>query len=132
MGISLLMMRGGLGFPDTGRPAGGWRAAVVGVVQETTIRGLMVAPVSSKVLLLWVRVTSGSVAFSAENPIALATNSHDTVFRGRWPYQEMMANKGLGEVAFPLNKLVALPLDYHAPVAASSPEASPVTPSQGR
>lgn len=76
--------------------------------------------------------TSGSVAFSAENPIALSTNSYDTVFRGRWPYLEMMGNKGLGEVAFPLNKLVALPLNYHAPVAASGPKASPVTPSQGR
>jgi len=61
--------------------------------------------------------TSGSVAFSAENPIALATDSYETVFRGRWPYLEMHGNRGLGEVAFPLDKLVALPLNYHAPVA---------------
>jgi hypothetical protein len=59
--------------------------------------------------------TSGSVAFSAENPIALSTNSYDTVFRGRWPYLEMMGNKGLGEVAFALNRLVALPLNYRTP-----------------
>jgi len=65
--------------------------------------------------------TSGSVAFSAENPIALSTNSYDTVFRGRWPYLEMMGNKGLGEVAFPLNKLVALPLNYRTPAQQGTP-----------
>ena len=69
--------------------------------------------------------TSGSVAFSAENPIALASNSYDTVFRGRWPYLEMAGNKGLGEMAFPLNKLVALPLNYHAPVAPASAKTAP-------
>ncbi len=69
--------------------------------------------------------TSGSVAFSAENPIALATNSYDTVFRGRWPYLEMHGNKGLGEMAFPLSKLVALPLNYRAPVTPNSAKILP-------
>ena len=69
--------------------------------------------------------TSGSVAFSAENPIALASNSYGTIFRGRWPYLEMAGNKGLGEMAFPLNKLVALPLNYHAPVAPTSARTAP-------
>jgi hypothetical protein len=59
--------------------------------------------------------TSGSVAFSAENPIALANSEYDTIFRGRWPYLEMMGNKAKGEVAFPLKKLVALPLNYRVP-----------------
>lgn len=68
--------------------------------------------------------TSGSVAFSAENPIALANNSYDRVFRGRWPYLEMAGNKGLGEVAFPLSKLVALPVNYHAPVASAGTRTS--------
>ena len=30
-------------------------------------------------------------------------------------------NKGLGEVAFPLNKLVALPLNYRTPVQQGTP-----------
>jgi len=59
--------------------------------------------------------TSGSVAFSAENPIGLATNSYDSIFRGRWPYLEMLGNAHKGEVPFPLDKLVALPLDYQVP-----------------
>lgn len=76
--------------------------------------------------------TSGSIAFSAENPIALATNSYDKVFRGPWPYLEMMGNKGLGEVAFPLNKLVALPLNYRTPATPSSAEVFPGTPTPTR
>jgi hypothetical protein len=67
--------------------------------------------------------TSGSVAFSAENPIALAKNSYDTVFRGRYPYQEMLGNPSKGEVAFPLDKLVALPIDYRVP----SPDSASAT-----
>jgi hypothetical protein len=66
--------------------------------------------------------TSGSVAFSAENPIALADNAYDTIFRGRYAYAEMSGNKALGEVPFPLAKLVALPLDYQVP-----PQATPAT-----
>lgn len=45
--------------------------------------------------------TSGSVAFSAENPIALATNRYDTIFRGRWAFREMLGDKSRREVAFP-------------------------------
>jgi hypothetical protein len=37
----------------------------------------------------------------------------------------MAGNKGLGEMAFPLNKLVALPLNYHAPVAKAGAEVAP-------
>ena len=59
--------------------------------------------------------TSGSVAFSAENPIGLANNRYDTIFRGRWAFLEMLGNKSKGEVAFPLNKLVALPVNYRVP-----------------
>lgn len=67
--------------------------------------------------------TSGSVAFSAENPIALADNSYDSIFRGHYAFAEMLGNKALGEVPFPLTKLVALPLDYQVP-----PQSAPVTP----
>jgi len=59
--------------------------------------------------------TSGSVAFSAENPIALADDAYDTIFRGHYAFAEMLGNKALGEVPFPLTKLVALPLDYQVP-----------------
>ncbi|HEY3339464.1 MAG TPA: LamG domain-containing protein [Propionicimonas sp.] len=59
--------------------------------------------------------TSGSVAFSAENPIALADDHYDSIFRGRYAFAEMLGNKALGEVPFPLKKLVALPLNYQVP-----------------
>jgi hypothetical protein len=61
--------------------------------------------------------TSGSVVFSAENPVALAKDQYDTVFRGRWPFLEMSGNKAKGEVPFPLDKLVALPLNYQVPAS---------------
>ncbi|MGV8909669.1 MAG: LamG domain-containing protein [Propionicimonas sp.] len=69
--------------------------------------------------------TSGSVAFSAENPIGLASDQYNSIFRGRWAYLEMLGNPKKGEVAFPLNKLVALPLDYQVP-----PTTSTVTPNR--
>ena len=70
--------------------------------------------------------TSGSVAFSAENPIGLVRNQYGTVFRDRWGSQEMRGNKGKGEVAFPLDKLVALPLHYRVPQG--STPTTPTTP----
>lgn len=72
--------------------------------------------------------TGGSVAFSAENAVGLATNPYPGLFRNRWSFQEMMANKALGESAFPLDKLVALPLNYKVPVTAPAPTPSPTTP----
>ena len=69
--------------------------------------------------------TSGSVAFSAENPIGLATNRYNSIFRGRWAFLEMLGNPNKGEVAFPLDKLVALPLSYQVP-----PATSPGTPNR--
>ncbi len=68
--------------------------------------------------------TSGSVAFSAENPIALANNQYDSIFRGHYAFAEMLGSKAKGEVPFPLNKLRALPLDYQVPPS----NASPTTP----
>lgn len=62
--------------------------------------------------------TSGSVTFSGENSIALASNPYPTIFRNRWSSQELAARPGLGEVAFPLDKLVALPISYKVPIAA--------------
>ncbi len=66
--------------------------------------------------------TSGSVAFSAENPIALADNRYAEIFRGHYAFAEMLGSKALGEAPFPLNKLVALPLDYQVP-----PSGTPAT-----
>jgi len=71
--------------------------------------------------------TSGSVAFAAENPIALATNKYSTIFRDRWPFLEMAGIKGKGEVPFPLDKLVALPLDYQVPPASAGGKVTPNT-----
>jgi hypothetical protein len=71
--------------------------------------------------------TGGAVAFAAENAAGLATNPYPDLFRGRWSFQEMMANKSLGEQAFPLDKLVALPVDYRVPVAVE-PTPGPTTP----
>lgn len=78
--------------------------------------------------------TSGSVQFAAENPIGLANNQYSTIFRGRYSSQEMAGNPALGEVAFPLDKLVALPMDYQAPVStevttSEEDETTPSTPS---
>ncbi|MFT3944488.1 MAG: LamG domain-containing protein [Ancrocorticia sp.] len=70
--------------------------------------------------------TSGAVSFTAENPIALKTNGYDSIFRGRWSSQEMAGDKSKGEVGFPLDKLVALPMNYRAPVNADT--TPPVTP----
>ena len=70
--------------------------------------------------------TSGSVAFSAENPIGLATNRYDTVFRGRWAFLEMLGNTSKGEVAFPLKKLVALPVNYRVPSTPTAGASSPL------
>jgi hypothetical protein len=72
--------------------------------------------------------TSGSVAFTAENPIALRSNQYSTIFRGRWASQEMAGNKALGETAFPLDKLVALPLNYKAPTTTGPTAAATPTP----
>ncbi len=71
--------------------------------------------------------TSGSVAFAAENPIALAHNKYSTIFRGRWPFLEMTGQKGKGEVPFPLDKLVALPMDYQVPPASAGAKVMPNT-----
>lgn len=75
--------------------------------------------------------TSGAVSFAAENPIALASNKYSTIFRGREAWAEMAGDKTKGEVAFPLEKLVALPMNYRAPVnsaAAAPPVQAPVAP----
>ncbi|MGV8909363.1 MAG: LamG domain-containing protein [Propionicimonas sp.] len=71
--------------------------------------------------------TSGSVAFAAENPIALARNNYASVFRDRWPFLEMTGIKGNGEVPFPLDKLVALPMDYQVPPASPGGKGRPNT-----
>jgi len=71
--------------------------------------------------------TSGAVTFSSENSIALASNLYPTIFRNRWSSQEMAARPGLGEVAFPLDKLVALPLNYKAPIGSPPPVSGPNT-----
>ena len=72
--------------------------------------------------------TGGAVAFAAENAVGLSSNPYPEIFRGRWSFQEMMANASLGEQAFPLDKLVALPMDYRVPVAAATTPTVTPTP----
>jgi hypothetical protein len=74
--------------------------------------------------------TSGSVAFSAENPIGLKANPYATVFRGSWAPLEMRGNTAKGEVPFPLDRLEALPLNYRVPDA-STPATPTPTPDPG-
>jgi hypothetical protein len=70
--------------------------------------------------------TGGSVSFAAENALGLATNPYPGLFRNRWAFQELQANASLGEAAFPLDKLVALPMNYK--VAVSTTPTEPTTP----
>ncbi|MFT3886591.1 MAG: LamG domain-containing protein [Arachnia sp.] len=72
--------------------------------------------------------TSGAVSFAAENPIALSVDKYPTIFRGRAGWAEMAGDKSKGEVAFPLEKLVALPMNYRAPVSGSSAPSPNATP----
>ncbi len=60
--------------------------------------------------------TSGAVSFTAENPIALSSNDYSSIFRGHWSSTEMAGDKSKGEVGFPIDKLVALPMNYRAPI----------------
>ncbi|HSK34759.1 MAG TPA: hypothetical protein VK903_14865, partial [Propionicimonas sp.] len=66
--------------------------------------------------------TGGSVAFSAENANGMATNPYPALFRNRWAFQELQARPGLGEAAFPLDQLVALPMDYKVAVVTPTPD----------
>ncbi|MFT3944483.1 MAG: LamG domain-containing protein [Ancrocorticia sp.] len=72
--------------------------------------------------------TSGAVSFTAENPISLKTDNYDSIFRGRWSSQEMAGDVSKGEVGFPLDKLVALPMNYRAPVNADTTPPKPSVP----
>ncbi|MFT4225576.1 LamG domain-containing protein [Micropruina sp.] len=71
--------------------------------------------------------TSGSVSFAAENPIALRENRYPSIFRGRDAWAEMAGDQKKGEVAFPLEKLVALPMNYKAPINGSVNTPPPAT-----
>jgi hypothetical protein len=69
--------------------------------------------------------TGGSVSFAAENAVGMATNPYPALFRNRYAFQELQANSALGEAAFPLDQLVALPMDYKVSVASPTPDPSP-------
>ncbi|WP_131106027.1 hypothetical protein [Ornithinimicrobium sufpigmenti] len=56
--------------------------------------------------------TSGAVAFAGEHEFGLVDNRYDEIFRGRYAYEEMAGDPALGEDPFPLQELVALPVDY--------------------
>lgn len=56
--------------------------------------------------------TSGAVAFAGEHEFGLTDNRYDEIFRGRHSYEEMAGDPALGEDPFPLQDLVALPVDY--------------------
>lgn len=69
--------------------------------------------------------TSGAVSFAAENPIAMAADNYSSIFRARGSWSEMAGDKSKGEVAFPIDKLVVLPLNYRAPTNVGTPPTMP-------
>lgn len=56
--------------------------------------------------------TSGAVAFYGEHVFGVPDDRYDEIFRGRSSFQEMAGDPGRGEDPFPLQELVALPVDY--------------------
>lgn len=70
--------------------------------------------------------TSGAVAFYGEHVFGVADDRYDEIFRGRSSFEEMAGDPARGEDPFPLQELVALPVDYGRETA--EPADEPVTP----
>lgn len=73
-------------------------------------------------LIVW--DTAGAVSFRAENPLGMANNPYPEILRGRYPYEELAGDRSRGEVAFPFDQLVVLPVDYAAPAPDDEPTAT--------
>lgn len=71
--------------------------------------------------------TSGAVALAGEHGSGLEDDRYDEIFRGREPYEEMSGDPSRGEDPFPLDALVALPVDYEVPVTPEPPRPSEAT-----
>lgn len=69
--------------------------------------------------------TSGAVAFAAEHEFSVADNKYDTIFRGRGSHAELAGDPARGEDPFPLERLVALPMDYRVPAEEVTPPPPP-------
>ncbi|QFG69771.1 hypothetical protein [Ornithinimicrobium pratense] len=56
--------------------------------------------------------TSGALAFAGEHASGLLDVRYEEIFRGRYSVEEMAGDPARGEDPFPLDQLVALPVDY--------------------
>lgn len=78
--------------------------------------------------------TSGALSFAGEHVHSVADDRYEEIFRGRYSVEEMAGDPALGEDPFPLEQLVALPVDYLPPApeppdeAAVTTQAPPVQP----
>lgn len=73
--------------------------------------------------------TSGALAFAGEHASGLDDDRYDEIFRGRYAVEEMAGDPARGEDPFPLDALVALPVDYGQDVIVPSPQPSSSPPS---
>lgn len=75
--------------------------------------------------------TSGALAFAGEHVSGLDDVRYAEIFRGRYSVEEMAGDPARGEDPFPLDQLVALPVDFGkdlvvpAPAPAPAPEPEP-------
>ena len=76
-------------------------------------------------LIVW--DTAGAVSFRAENPLGMTDNPYPEIFRERYPYAELAGDRSRGEVAFPLERLEVLPMDYTAPAPTPAPSSTGTT-----
>ena len=80
--------------------------------------------------------TSGALSLYGEHILGLPEHSYKDVFRGRDIGEEFAGDRARGEDPFPLDKLVALPVDYGkngvAQSGATSPAPAPTNPPKPR
>ncbi|MFK5690592.1 hypothetical protein ACI3EY_13090 [Ornithinimicrobium sp. LYQ92] len=66
--------------------------------------------------------TSGAIALAGEHVLGLEEDRYEEIFRGRYSSQEMAGDPARGEDPFPLELLVALPVDYGQHAEPLAPE----------
>lgn len=66
--------------------------------------------------------TSGALAFAGEHVSGLTDVRYAEIFRGRYSVEEMAGDPARGEDPFPLDQLVALPVDYGKDIVVPPPE----------
>lgn len=71
--------------------------------------------------------TSGALSLAGEHVHSVEDDQYDQIFRGRYSSEEMAGDPARGEDPFPLDQLVALPLDYLPPPSPPAPAEAVVT-----